>query len=45
MNAVTLPDGPSLPRYCPAKGGRIVVHRRTGERQSSDHAARARAAA
>jgi cytochrome P450 len=31
--------------YCPAKGGRIVVHRRTGERQSSDHAARAGAAA
>jgi cytochrome P450 len=31
--------------YCPAKGGRAVVHRRTGERQSSDHAARAGAAA
>jgi cytochrome P450 family 138 len=31
--------------YCPAKGGRAVVHRRAGERQSPDHAARAEAAA
>jgi len=30
--------------YCPAKGGRAVVHRRTWERQSPDHAARAEAA-
>jgi cytochrome P450 len=27
--------------YCPAKGGRAVVHRRTGDRPSPDHAARA----
>jgi cytochrome P450 family 138 len=27
--------------YCPAKGGRAVVHRRTRERLSPDHAARA----
>jgi len=31
--------------YCPAKGGRAVVHRRAEERQSPDHAARAEAAA
>jgi cytochrome P450 family 138 len=31
--------------YCPAKGGRAVVHRRAGERQSPGHAARAEAAA
>jgi len=31
--------------FCPAKGGRAVVHRRTGKRQSPDHAARAEAAA
>jgi len=31
--------------YCPAKGGRAVVHRRTAERRSSDHAVRAEAAA
>jgi cytochrome P450 len=27
--------------YCPAKGGRAVVHRRTGDRRSPDHAVRA----
>ncbi len=31
--------------YCPAKGGRAVVRRRAGEQRSSDHAARAEAAA
>jgi len=31
--------------YCPAKDGRAVVHRRTGERRSPDDAARAEAAA
>jgi cytochrome P450 family 138 len=31
--------------YCPAKGGRAVVHRRAAERQSPDHPARAEAAA
>jgi cytochrome P450 family 138 len=31
--------------YCPAKGGRAVVHRRTRKRQSPGHAARAEAAA
>jgi len=31
--------------YCPAKGGRAVVHRRAEARQSPDHAARAEAAA
>src|SRR5579864_235407 len=27
--------------YCPAQGGRAVVHRRTGDRRSPDHAVRA----
>jgi hypothetical protein len=31
--------------FCPAKGGRAVVHRRGGERRSLDQAAQAEAAA